>query len=85
MGASHIVKNLDDALAVPVFAHVFGITEEEVKKIINSWKRQPQLVLMDKNFGSPFLKSDGGWWKSFDFFPRQNTWKKFIKGLPGNS
>lgn len=79
LGASHIVKNLFDALAVPVFAHVFGITEEEVKKIINLWKREPQLVLMDKNLEVPFEigMADGG--KALIFFRDKMPGKKFIK------
>ncbi len=84
LGASHIVKNLFDKFAKPVFARLFGITEGEVQKIISSWKTDPHIILMENYSDIPFEigVADGG--KALIFFRDENHGKKFIKEFTRN-
>lgn len=79
LGASHIVKNLFEQLAIPVFVNVCSISEEKVLEIINSWKSTPYKILMNADPEAPFEigMTNGG--KALLFFRDKMQGEEFIK------
>jgi hypothetical protein len=79
LGGSHIVKSIFSEQAIPVLARTCRIAEAKVKEIIERWKLNPQVVLLDTDNDVPFEigMAEGG--KSLVLFRDALQAEQFIK------
>jgi hypothetical protein len=78
LGASHIVNQLFDDVAVASLANAFDIEEDKVKEIILHWQQEPGKMLLDDP-AIPFEIGVAGGGKALLFFRDSDQAKVFIK------